>query len=153
MDETKYPPQPNEVECILPQSAEFMARCFVNGTEWHDKLKRLEPMAGMWSEKFRRHPWVAESERDGWGRELRSAVVHLVARAIVAGMKPKDIEIIKVMPQKDLVDYWRAQAKRTRDAAKWRAENPENPAIRGLVPIDVNALLRKLKSQNTESEQ
>jgi hypothetical protein len=153
IDAEKYPPQPSEVECVMPESAEFQARCFVNGTEWHEKMQRMEPMAGLWSVRFRGHPWVIDAEREGWARDLRSAVVTLVKRAILIGIKPKDIEVTRVMPQKDLVDYWRREAKRTQSAAKWRAENPEHPSIRGLTPIDVAGLLRRLKAQNEKDNQ
>lgn len=61
---------------------EYMARCYVNGTT-RDRDDKLIPHAAHWHERFHDHPWVRESEMEGWGRELRSVVITNLKRQIL----------------------------------------------------------------------
>ena len=129
---------------MTPEKADFMARCFVNGSEKHEKSGMVEPISGEWSIRFRGHPWVRDSEVEGWGKELRMACIGAARERIMAGVKPIDITPNDVMPKAEYVDHWRTQARKEREALEWRRANPTHKSINGLIEIDVEALLRKL---------
>lgn len=124
--------------------AEYLARCLVNGSARHEKTGQVEPVAGAWSSRFKGHPWVEESEAEGWGRELRSACVAGAMKRILAGVRPSDISAEDVMPRWDWIAYARNEARKTREAAEWRRANPDHHAIRGLSEIDPVQFLRRL---------
>lgn len=100
--------------------ADYRARCFVNGSKRHEKTGKIEPIAGAWSEAFRDHPYVIEAEYQGWGRELRGAVVSAVKSRIYANKGFGDIDTL--MPDRKWVDYAKQQAERARKAQQWRDE-------------------------------
>ncbi len=134
----KYPPRP-----MTPERADLAARMFVNGAERHSKSGLIEPITGAWSARFASHPWAIESDIQGWGRELRTTVIMAVRRRLMGGMALNDIDVEDVMPEIELVDCWRAQAKKFADAAAWREANPDHKSIKGNVAIDVEGLLRR----------
>lgn len=136
---------------LTPEVADFRARCLVNGSERHSKSGNIEPISGAWSLRFKNHPWAVLSDAEDWGRELRTACIHAARQRIMAGIKPNDIQAEDVMPDQALVDYWRDQARRAAEAAKWRAENPNHKSIAGLIPIDVEGLLRRYGFTRDES--
>jgi len=142
---TKLPP-------LTPYSADFRARCLVNGYEKHSKSGELEPIAGGWSTRFRSHPWVIQSEKEGWGRDLRMSCVAAARDRIMAGVKPNDIEPEDVMPKADYVEHWRNEARKAQEATEWRRKNPNHPAIRGNMEIDPEAFLRRLGINRPEPD-
>ncbi len=129
---------------MTPEKADFMARCFVNGSEMHSVSGKVEPISGEWSVRFRSHPWVRQAEQEGWGRDLRSTCILATTQRIMAGVRPIDIRPEEVMPKAEHVEYWRDQARRAREAYEWRKANPDHPSIRGQAEIDPEALLRRL---------
>lgn len=129
---------------MTPDKADFMARCFVNGSEKHAKTEIVEPIHGEWSVRFRNHPWVRDSEAEGWGRDLRMACIGAARDRIMAGVKPIDMKPNDVMPKAEYIEHWRDQARKEREALAWRRANPTHKSINGLMEIDGEALLRKL---------
>lgn len=100
------------------------ARCYVQGSAHHDKLKSIQPLAGGWSVHFAKHPRVIEAEREGWANELRSALVAECKRRMVAGEDVSDIDAL--MPNR--ARWWvgvRARAKKYREAEAYRDERLE----------------------------
>lgn len=137
---------------MTPEKAEFMARCLVSGSEKHSKSGKIEPISGAWSGRFRTHPWVEQADDEGWARELRSACVAGAKQRILAGVKPNDILAEHVMPRRDIVERWRREAQRAREAAEWREANPSHAALRGLAPIDVAGLVRRAWHDGVDPE-
>lgn len=129
---------------MTPEMADFMARCFVNGSERHVKSDKFEPITGEWSVRFRSHPWVRQAEQEGWGRDLRSTCILAARQRILRGVRPVDIKTDDVMPKREWIDYFRDQARRGRKAYEWRQANPSHQSIRGLSQIDPEAMLRRL---------
>lgn len=130
---------------LTPWLADLRARFLVNGAERHSKSGEMEPVTGAWAPRFRDHPWVIQSDAEGWGRELRAVCIHAARQRIMAGIKPNDIEINDLMPDRGWVDYTRSEAARTASATKWREENPNHPSIRGNVAFDVEGMLRRFQ--------
>lgn len=129
---------------LTPERADYMARCLVNGYEKHSKSGQMEPVAGGWSGRFKSHPWVIQSENEGWGRDLRQSCIGSARERIMAGIKPNDIQPEDIMPKADYVEHWREEARKGREAYEWRLANPNHPSIKGAVEIDPVAFLRKL---------
>lgn len=129
---------------MTPEKADYMARCFVNGAERHSKSGEIEPITGAWGPRFQQHPWCIQSDEEGWGKELRMAVVAAARRRIMGGKMPSDISIEDMMPPRDLIEHWKRQSERAESAARWRRANPDHPSIRGLSEIDPEGLLRRL---------
>lgn len=129
---------------MTPEKADFMARCFVNGSEKHSKSEKVEPISGEWSVRFQSHPYVMQAEAEGWGLELRMSCIGAARERIMAGVKPINMKPQDVMPKPEYVAYWKDQARREREATEWRRANPDHPSIKGLVEIDPEALLRRL---------
>lgn len=134
----KYPPR-----AMTPDRADLAARMFVNGAERHSKSGFIEPITGAWSPRFANHPWAIEGDINGWGKELRVTVIMAVRRRLMGGMALNDINVDDVMPELELVDYWRAQYKKFAEAEAWREANPDHKSIKGNVAIDVEGLLRR----------
>lgn len=102
------------------QLVDYKARCFVNGTRAHGASGKNEPAAGEWSEAFLAHPWVVRSEAEGWGLELRTAVIAAVKQRIMADQPYDNIE--SLMPPKPWAQDRREFAKRAESSKQWRAK-------------------------------
>jgi hypothetical protein len=98
---------------------DFNARCLVNGTRKHERSGRFEPISGEWSSRFAGHPWVQASEKEGWGRELRAAVIAEVKRRMLSDEPFDQIEVL--MPSKIWIENARKRAVVEAEAAEWRA--------------------------------
>jgi hypothetical protein len=114
----KLPPWPDD----FLKLAEYRARCYVNGTVKNPKNEKIEPASGKWSAQFKSDPRVIESERDGWGKELRSAMILHCRLRIMEG---RDLgcadDLMPVRPE-----WWRGvreNAARFRRAAEWQEKN------------------------------
>lgn len=92
---------------------DYRARCYVQGSAYHEKLKSMQPVTGGWSVQFKSHPRVLEAEAEGWSRDLRAA---LVAECKQRLMRDQDLgEPDDLMPKRR--EWWegvRAQAARER---------------------------------------
>lgn len=117
-------PNPNTVEGFkeLMRVSEYRARCYIQGSRYHDKLKSIQPVAGEWSVHFRNHPRVIEAEREGFSRELRAAVVAECKRRLINGQdfgEPDDL-----MPRD--AKWWehtKENAVRFKAGTEWQREN------------------------------
>lgn len=90
--------------------AEWKASCFVCASARNPKTGKFEPIGFEFSNRFRGHPWVEASIREGWDKELRSHLRFTVKRRILEG---KPFEMIEaLMPNKEWADAARKQAKR-----------------------------------------
>lgn len=107
-----------------PERADYLARVFVNGMV--DEIKHGERTgkkvlhSAHWAPRFEDHPWVKASEEEGWGRELRTAVIEKVRLCIMGGQPYHDID--QLMPPKHVIDFWREKSAREREALAWRTE-------------------------------
>ena len=87
---------------------------------WNDRTKRDEIIG------FRFHPSIADwpvckqAESEGWGKELRAAMIATLSRAMRAGDNP---ELRDVIPRPDWIEMTRNNAERYRLAAEWRDGN------------------------------
>jgi hypothetical protein len=116
--------------------ARYRARCIVNGMRKHGKTGKLEPDDQMFSELFLPHPWVRESISEGWDRELRQYLIHIVTLRIMQD-KPTDV-IEDLMPSRQWVDDAKHHAARYAAASAWQKENlPES--------FGFSALLSRIK--------
>lgn len=125
-------PNPNTHAGFLEfmRVSEHRARCYVQGSAYHDKLKSVQPISGGWSQHFRSHPRVIEAEREGWSRDLRAAIVAECKHRLLHGQdlgEPDDL-----MPQRR--EWWegaRANAARYRAAMAANYEpQPARPEIK-----------------------
>lgn len=102
---------------------EFQARSFVNGlveeTKHGEITGRRVVASGEWAQRFRDLNLVRQAEDEGWGNELRAAVVRTVKGLLAAGrpvpavadLMPTDVKWIEAQ---------RAQAHRFSLAKEWR---------------------------------
>jgi hypothetical protein len=111
---TRFLP-PNYIE-----ACDFQARKAVCAMAWNPKTKRDEIMG------FRFHPMIADwpicqqAEREGWARELRSAMIATVKRMMFAGEAP---DPARAIPNEEWIKDTRRHAERYRKAAEWQAKN------------------------------
>lgn len=119
------------------------AKRFINGPGGH---------GWEWSPAFRDHPWVILAEKEGWGRELRGVCFRQAYLRFAGGVHRDGPTTENVMPDAELVAYFRAEAKKGRDAAEWREANPNHRSIKGWQPIDVSKLLQRNR-ETFEAEQ
>ena len=98
--------------------ADQKARAWVNGMI-QDPKQGWIPHTAHWHSRFRRHPWVEEADRDGWGRELRGAVIMATKLKILRGEDYS--EVGSLMPPLWWVEQQRANALRFKEAAESRA--------------------------------
>lgn len=110
---------------MTPDKAEYLARCFVNGTRLHGRSNKMEPASGEFSSRFASHPYCREATTEGWGRELRSHLVLTVKRRIMLGTDYRVIE--NLMPPREWVEVAKSQAAKYQNAAGWQAKNRPNP--------------------------
>lgn len=103
--------------------ADFEARCWVQGVQ-RDRVRgidRLSPIAGSFHERFCSHPWVRESQREGWHRDLSAYLVRNVKMRMLRGEKLSCMpSIAALMPDASDVANWRVQSRKARKAAEWR---------------------------------
>lgn len=105
-------------EVMTPSLADFKARCFVNGVHRHSKSGKVEPIGGQFAERFLSHPWVRDSVKEGWGRELR---MHLIQACKIKLMRNEPIgDIEGLMPDQKWISDAKRQAEIFRKAAEWR---------------------------------
>jgi hypothetical protein len=100
----------------FPKLCDHRARCYVNGSAYHSRLKSIQPKSGCWSVHFRDHPRVIEAESEGWARELRTACIAECRRRLMAGQDtgtPDDL-----MP--DRKAWWETTRK---NAERYRASS------------------------------
>lgn len=114
--------------------AHLEARRFVNGPGGY---------GWEWAPSFREHPWVVLAEKEGWGRELRGCCLRQAYLRFLSGVVREGPTIENVMPDAELVAYFRDEARKGREAAEWRAANPDHRSIKGWKPIDVSGLLKR----------
>ena len=114
--------------------AHLEARRFVNGPGGY---------GWEWAPAFRDHPWVVLAEKEGWGRELRGCCLRQAYLRFLGGVVRDGPTVENIMPDAQLVEYFRKEAKRTREATEWRAANPNHKSIKGWQPIDVSKLLER----------
>lgn len=103
---------------MTPSLADFKARCFVNGVHRHSKSGKVEPIGGQFAERFLSHPWVRDSIKEGWDRELRGHLIQAVKIRIMRGEQIGGIE--GLMPDQKWISDAKRQAEIFRKAAEWR---------------------------------
>lgn len=114
----------NGTPSVLPP--DFVALCDrrarkrICATTWNEKTGREEILG------FRFHPLIAdwpicrEAEANGWGRDLRAAMIATLSRAMRHGDDP---ELKDVLPKDDWIANTRKNAERYRKAAEYQAQN------------------------------
>jgi len=111
-------------EYLTIDNADFKARCWICGVT-KDPDGKTTHRNGVWHERHHHHPWVRESEIEGWGRELRSAVIlpltKLIFRQQHAFRHYPDLE--SLMPDRDWVDFAKQRAQRYAEAVEWQDDN------------------------------
>jgi hypothetical protein len=109
---------------ILPPNfleiCERRARKAVCATAWNDKTGREEIVG------FRFHPLIADwpickqAEAEGWGKDLRSALIHSVRQQMFLG---QEIDVAKALPPDRWIAETRRNAERYRKSAEWQEKN------------------------------
>lgn len=127
---------------MTPELADHRARCFVNGVRKHSVSGKFEPATAEFHNRFLSHPWVRDSIKEGWDRELRGHLILTCRRLLMSGDSLHDVE--SLMPSKSWVDYERVNAKRYRAAAEWRAKQ-------GAPSIDPQGLMRRFGLEGPEA--
>lgn len=155
----KYPGWPKIADCVAAAEDALEARSWAqrarNGGDRvdNDTMRRHATDARRfvngpggygweWAPAFRDHPWVILAEKEGWGRELRSACMRQAHLRFLGGTAKDGPTVENVMPDADTVAHWRKEAERTRSAAEWRKANPDHRAIKGQ-NFDITAFLEK----------
>lgn len=120
--------------------AEWKARCMISPVKFHEKLNRNEPVDFEFSTRFRGHPWVETSIREGWDKELRGHLRYAIKRRILDG-KPFHI-IEDLMPDKKWIEAARSDAQRYALAAEWRGKQAPSADTQALA-ASVARLLKR----------
>lgn len=111
-------------EYVTIASADFRARCWISGTT-KDKDGKITFRTGCWHERHHHHPWVRESEIEGWGKDLRTAVALPLTRLILSQQHAfrafPDLE--DLMPDREWVEAHKRMARIATEAAEWQDEN------------------------------
>lgn len=103
----------------------WKAQAFVYGMRRNEKDGQWEPrFGGHYADRFLGHPWVDASIEEGWARDLRGHLVMRVSR-LMAANKPFD-DVATLMPDAKLIEHWRNNARRYREAAEWRERNKDS---------------------------
>lgn len=123
------------------------ARVFVNGIRFK-KYHNGHPDQwdidhGNFHKRWIELPLVRQSIVEGWDKDMRQhlvGVIRALLTRVVQAMPPADLVALKgqdvqailskvpldrTMPEAALVDHWRRQAQRYREADGWRAANPD----------------------------
>lgn len=111
------------MEYVDFEKCDWRARCWVCGT-YRDKEGNITYQTGHWSPRFHDHPWVRESEIEGWGRELRSVVIMALAKRMLIvqhGFRYPAIETL--MPDGEWVKNTKRIAAANQAADHWQGEN------------------------------
>ena len=111
----------SQTETMTPEKADYLARCFVNGAARHAATGNFEPITANFHERFLDHPWVRDSIKEGWDRELRMHMTHVAKIKLMKTEPLGDIDAL--MPDKRWVEQARTDAARYAKAAQWRKEN------------------------------
>lgn len=129
-------PDPNTHAGFLEliRMSDHRARCYVQGSAYHDRLKSIQPIAGGWSSTFAKHPRVVEAEAEGWGKELRSSIIAECKRRMIAGEDVSNID--DLMPNRKR--WWegtrdRAKQYRLAEAYQNRQLSPNGAAVDGVL--------------------
>jgi len=128
-----------EMKALVALAA-FKARCFVSPVHHHEKLGRNEPVDFAFSTRFRGHPWVEASIKEGWDNDLRGHLRMAVKQRILSGQPYDNIE--SLMPDKEWIAARQHDAKRYRLAAEWRASKAA-PVDRASIEASLQRLLGK----------
>jgi hypothetical protein len=106
--------------------SDYQARIFVCGwrraTTADGETKTIVNASG-WNTQFKVHPWVRESNAEGWARNLRQHIVRVVASRMRNGQDFYDID--QLMPPGDLREFWRKQALRVAKGEEFRKQIAE----------------------------
>jgi len=114
----------SEAPRVLPP--DFVALCdrrarkMICASAWNDRTGREEIVG------FKFHPLIADwpicrqAEAEGWGKELRAAMIATMARAMRANDSP---DVRDVIPNETWIKQTREHAKRYAQAAQWQNEN------------------------------
>ena len=103
---------------------DFAARAFVCGMrdaivrEGHRMQGKRILATGEWAPRFMGHPWVRQSEAEGWARELRMHCIREVRTRIAAGQAYQNLT--DLMPDAATVKHWSDRAAAYSDGARWR---------------------------------
>jgi hypothetical protein len=96
------------------------ARKMICASAWNDKTGREEIIGFRFSPVIADWPICKQAEAEGWGKELRAAMIASMSRAMRKGENP---EIRDVVPQADWIKTTRANATRYARAAQWQEKN------------------------------
>jgi hypothetical protein len=107
-------------ESLSVEYCDFRARCWVCGTT-KDRDGKITFRSATWHERHHHHPWVRESEIEGWGRELRSVVIPNLTRTF------PDLE--SLMPDGEWVKHTKLAAARSNEAGEWLRANPQKKDV------------------------
>lgn len=127
--------------------AEWKAANFVCASARNPKTGKYEPIGFEFAIRFRGHPWVEASEREGWAKELRSHLRHTVKRRILEG-KPYDV-IEDLMPDKAWIEAARKQAERYAAAAAYR-DQQQPPASAQNLDAAVRRIFKRMSGDAAE---
>jgi hypothetical protein len=96
------------------------ARKAVCAMAYNDKTGRDEIVGFRFNPLIADWPICKQSEAEGWGKDLRSALIHTVRQQMFLG---QDIDVAKALPPDKWVNQRRKDAERYRKAAEWQANN------------------------------
>jgi hypothetical protein len=96
---------------------DFQARKAVCAMRWNPKTKRDEIMGFLFHPLIADWPICQQAEREGWARELRSAMIATVKRMMFAGEAP---DPARAIPSEKWIEDTRRHAERYRFAAEYQ---------------------------------
>jgi hypothetical protein len=96
------------------------ARKAVCATAWNDRTQREEIVGFRFNPLIAEWPICKQAEAEGWGKELRAALIHSVRQQMFLG---QDIDVAKVIPPDRWIKETRRHAERYRKAAEWQEQN------------------------------
>lgn len=131
-------PKQEGIEEMTPEKADFLAKKIVNGFRHNSRSGKTEPADGEFAEKLHTHPLVRQSVVEGWDRELRLHLLHVLRRHFMARQSFTSIDVF--MPNREWVAAAREQAERFKKSAEWQKQN--------LPGSDMSVWLAKLMESN-----
>lgn len=96
------------------------ARKAVCAMAWNPNTKRDEIVGFRFNPLIADWPICHQAEAEGWGKELRSALIHSIRQQMFLG---QEIDVAKALPPDRWVADIRDRAAGYRKAAEWQAAN------------------------------
>lgn len=109
--------QPRILPADFIETCDRRARRAICAQSWNPKTKQDEIVGFRFNPAIAHWPLCRQAEAEGWGKELRSAMIATLKRAFFAGANP---DLSEVVPRPDWIEKTRERAAVYRAAEEWQ---------------------------------